>query len=255
MLSDIVEKAALLLVSARQDRTLLADLPGPQQPKSTAEAYAIQNAVARSFGPVGGWKVALSKDGGDPKAASVPSRYCGVSGGIWLGPAPVRLEVEIALKLGADLPKRAARYERAAVRQAIASVHVAFELLETRFKDKKAVSSFAVLADSLGNGGLIMGDALPDWPSFDLAKIPMTLHVGGKAAGSATDSVSTDQILDAVTWLANHVADHMDGLRAGQVVLTGARIGPVAIPARALVEATAKGAARVSVTLDGDVAA
>ena len=97
------------------------------------------------------------------------------------------------MQIGTDLPKRASRYEPREVEQAIVSAHIAFEILETRFKDKKAVSSLALLADSLGNGGLVVGDALPGWPDLDLAKVAVTLHVDGMATGAAMNGPSTEQ--------------------------------------------------------------
>jgi 2-keto-4-pentenoate hydratase len=45
--------------------------------------------------------------------------------------------------------------------------------------------------------------------------------------------------------LANHAAEHVDGLKAGQIVITGARVGPVAIEAGSVAEGSINGRASV----------
>src|SRR5690349_9823315 len=50
-------RAAELLLQARATRQWLEALPNGTRPVTEAEAYAIQDTVARHLGPVVGWKV------------------------------------------------------------------------------------------------------------------------------------------------------------------------------------------------------
>jgi hypothetical protein len=51
------ERAAQVLITARARRSVLPTLPDDVRPRSAADAYAIQDAVADAIGPIGGWKV------------------------------------------------------------------------------------------------------------------------------------------------------------------------------------------------------
>jgi 2-keto-4-pentenoate hydratase len=122
---------------------------------------------------------------------------------------------------------------------AIASAHLAFELLGARFEDRKKVAALTLLADGQSNGGLVVGGEIADWAKRDLARFEIALLVDGAIDGTTGAGNSFEATIEALTWLANHAAEHVGGLQAGQVILTGARIGPVTVPAGCQIEARA----------------
>jgi 2-keto-4-pentenoate hydratase len=232
----ISQRAAALLVAARETGTPIQDLPDELRPTTLAEAYAIQVETARMTGPIGGWKVVLPPAGETPKTAPIAASQVLNQDGRWTTADSARLEVELALSFKSDLPKRALPYERHEVSAAIAAAHVAFEILGSRYIDRRSLSQFSVLADGQVNAGMALGPAIAPWPDLDAAHLAMSLSVDGKPEASTDKGASNDQVLDAMTWLVNHAAEHFGGVRAGQAVLTGARIGPVEVPAGRVAE-------------------
>jgi 2-keto-4-pentenoate hydratase len=71
---------------------------------------------------------------------------------------------------------------------------------------------------------VVVGPALDDWRHLDFAKLPISLNYDGVEVASVATGASYDDILDALTWLANHATTRSNGLQAGNVVITGARI-------------------------------
>jgi 2-keto-4-pentenoate hydratase len=238
----ISQRAAALLVSARETGRPIQDLPDALRPTSVAEAYAVQVEAARLTGPIGGWKVVLPPAGETPKAAPIAARQVLAQDGRWATAGSARLEVELALSFKSDLPRRARPYERHEVSAAIGDAHVAFEILGSRFIDRRSISPLSVLADGQVNAGMAVGPAIAPWPELDAAHLAMSLSVDGKLEASTDRGASNDQVLEAMTWLANHAAEHFGGVSAGQTVLTGARIGPVEVPTATTAEARSGGA-------------
>jgi 2-keto-4-pentenoate hydratase len=249
--SSDAERAALLLMGARQSGQRLADLPDDLQPATVAQAYAIQDAAMRHMGPIGGWKVSPLRPGADPGCAPVSAALIHASPAAFtLSEMPdTEIEVEIAVKLGRDLPARETSYEAADVRMAIATLHPAVELLGSRFKDRKAVSALSAVADSQSNAGIVLGEGLADWAGLDLGRVVMGLRIGGEEVSSTDGGADTANVLDSIAWLANHAASRNGGLKKGDVIITGARIGPWSVGNTAtIVEAEVAGLGVVTIT-------
>jgi 2-keto-4-pentenoate hydratase len=239
-----------LLASTRAAGTLLDNVPAELRPTSLEEAYVVQFDVARRLGAIGGWKVGLPKEGEEHRATPIPARYILASGSN-LHADTARLEVELALKMRTALPTRAMAYQRAEVLAAIGSAHVAFEILGKRFKDRGRIDSLTYLADGQGSGGLMLGGVIANWTELALETLPMTLAIEGIEQEKVVSGPSFERTLDAMVWLANHAAAWSAGLGAGQIILTGARIGATPIDAGQHVEAVANGMATVSLTVGG----
>lgn len=251
MQSKDAAQAALLLVEARHGGHRLADLPEELKPATLAQAYAIQDAVIARLGPIGGWKVGPKRGDSDPTCSPISASL--------IRPTPARFaardvpaaeaEVEVAVRFGRDLPPRPASYGPDEVRAAIAAVLPAIELLSSRFVDRAAAAPLSVIADSQSNGAVVIGDDRADWQSLDLARIAMRLRLDGAEAGRTDGGPDADSMLAALTWLANHVADRTGGLKKGDVVITGARVGPLPLNGAAT-EADVPGLGIVRVAFD-----
>jgi 2-keto-4-pentenoate hydratase len=136
----------------------------------------------------------------------------------------LRIESEIALQLGADLPASGAPWTRASVAPAVAAALPAFELIEDRNADYARTEATSLIVENCWNGGIVIGT--PKRIALDdLVGITGRLTLGGKliGEGAAEDHCAT------LAWLANHVAERDRDLKAGMVVITGSLIPPVSI--------------------------
>ena len=69
----------------------------------------------------------------------------------------VRIECELAVRLGRDLPKEPQPYTRESVRRRRAEIMAAFELIEDRHADYKTCKALSLIADNAWNGGIVIG--------------------------------------------------------------------------------------------------
>ncbi len=137
----------------------------------------------------------------------------------------VRIECELAVRLGRDLPKTAAPYTRESVRPAVSHVMAAFELIEDRFADYRSSKALSLIADNAWNGGIVIGAATPLPAGLDLDGIGGVLRSNGKEAATG----KTDDPLGALAWLANQAAECGRPMTAGMVAITGSVVVPVDI--------------------------
>jgi len=248
-----IDRAASVLVETRRGRRRLADLPADLQPTSMAEAYAIQDAVVALTGAVGGWKVAPAGNNPEPRCAPIPAANLHASpatlatGELLMAP---EIEVEIAVRFSKDLPPRTKPYTTDEVTAAIGSIHPALEVLSSRFENRKAVSPLTAIADAQSNGSAVFGPALTNWQSVDFSTVGMVLFFDGKQVGQTDGGASNADVFASLVWLANSGAVRQGGLKAGQVVITGARIKPVVVPkSGTAVKADVVGIGSVSATV------
>ena len=215
--------AARLLLSARRDPTQkLHSLPEAMRPKTEEQAYLIQRAIMAELGVIGGWKVGSPDPTGPVNCAPLPAAGAQMSPGHVLTEqcTDQGVEAEIAVRLAHDLPPRDTPYSPDEVLAAIASAHPAIEVLQSRYVDMDRVDPLSHLADSLAHFGLVVGPAIDDWQSLDLAAERVALVVNGEEMKHRTGNPAGN-MLRLIVWLANHGAHWAGGLRAGQYVTTG----------------------------------
>jgi 2-keto-4-pentenoate hydratase len=221
-----------ILEAARRAARRPAALPQASLPADFAAAYRIQAELARRSGGTGGWKIAAlvgeqqAKLGVDrPIAARILRPYVHQS--------PARLaasrfvqpayECEFAFRLGRDLPPRAKPYDTAEIEAAIAALHPAIEIADSRVG--AGAPALLVLADCFGNGAFIHGPGRSDWRSFDLATHAMTLRIDGNEAARGSGAAVPGGPVAALLALANHQPAEGEGLKVGQYVTTGSCTG------------------------------
>jgi len=83
----------------------------------------------------------------------------------------------------------------------------------------------AILADGAGSGTIVLGEAIADWRSRDIANQAVVLNCNGteRRRGSAAEAI--DHPLVPLTWLANELSRTGVGLKAGQTISTGTLTG------------------------------
>ena len=233
------EKAAARLFEAHERRERFAPLPEGLAPRNAEEGYAIQDAFvalrAAKFGPIAGYKIALSS----PEM----QRFVGVDmpqAGVMLRsqlrrtPARIRaseyvnliVEFEIAVEIGEDLPAADAPFSRERVLQAAAAVMPAIEIADDRGADYSQLSRhpFELIADNSWNEGAVLGEPVRDWKSLDLGQVLGVATINGQRVGEGRGEAAMGHPFEAVAWVANHLASHSRSLLRDEVVITGSVI-------------------------------
>lgn len=140
-----------------------------------ADAYAVQEAhvaamQADGMGEVRGWKIGLTSlrmqqmCGIDqPVAGAVLASRLHASGSTvrLADHGRLGLEFEICLRLGADLPARAAPYTAAEVAGAVDAAAAAVEMVDDRNCDYATLDVESLIADNSWNAGVVLGDWAP----------------------------------------------------------------------------------------------
>ncbi|MCZ8310385.1 MAG: hypothetical protein O9320_06005 [Magnetospirillum sp.] len=221
--------AAALFEARKAARKIDWPTTGPQTP---ADAYTVQAALAElSGGAVPGWKVG-NLTAAQQEKSKIPSVTTGALLAPWFGPSPVRwrladflvpkLECEFAFSLGMDLPKREQPYSRDEVAAAVAALHPAIEIFDTRL----AVSSpIGGLADCMASGGFTYGPGFADWKKLDLGKHTMTLALDGTEVAKGSGAEILGDPFAALVLMANNPPS-WNALRKGAIVTTGSCIVP-----------------------------
>ncbi|QPC44114.1 2-keto-4-pentenoate hydratase [Kaustia mangrovi] len=207
-------------------------------PETIAEGMAAQAASVVAGGwPVAGWKVAVRPEGVAVAAPLVDIVEAeGPEPVAYRSPLLTAVEVEIAVRLRDDMPARSGTaYSREALMDNIASVHMGIEILSFRLDDGNQGPFPLFLADRIGNGGFVLGPAVDPavidavaGESADLA--PIVLRCGSETLFSGPAVHPNGDPLSPVLAYANAQIDGLGGLKAGQVVTTGALCGLVSVP-------------------------
>jgi 2-keto-4-pentenoate hydratase len=243
---------AAVLVAAHENRQRFGPLPEDIAPRTIEEAYAAQAALIARLAPVkgaiGGWKIATT--------TKVMQRLVGIdhpcSGAVFASTiqpsgatialsrhVSLKAEAEIALVLGASLPPRTDLTAKD-LRPAVASVAVAFELVEDRSSDYTKLKAFDLIADNCWNAGIVLGAAQA-----------VSGPLGGRRGVYRDDGVATSEGVSedpfvAAAWLANALGRRGIGLEAGQVLMTGSVVPTQPLVAGHEISFTLEGVGAVS---------
>jgi 2-keto-4-pentenoate hydratase len=243
--SQALARAGDLLWDAWQKRAVIDTLPPECRPKTRVEGYRVQSAIeARSSGPLFGWKVAATSVAGQ--------RHIQVSGPIAgrllrerAHPSGSRLslagnrmavaEPEFAFRMGRDLAPKPQPYSLDEVMAAVADLHPAIEVPDSRFAVFTSAGEAQILADNACAHEFVLGDAAPQaWRQIDLSKYQVHGRVRGVSRSYAREGSGAAVLgspLVALVWLVNELSSLGITLQAGQVVTTGACTVPLEVQA------------------------
>jgi 2-keto-4-pentenoate hydratase len=237
--ADRTQDAARRLLEAHERRERYRPLPKELAPRTEEEAYAIQDGFvalrAKKLGGIAGYKIAL--------ATAEMQRFVGVNAPqagaileftLLRTPARVRaadyvhliVEFEIAVEIAEDLPVADAPFFRSRVAQAVGGVMPAIELADDRGAVYAELAKYPLdlIADNGWNEGAVLGHPVHEWQNIDLAAVRGVATINGKAVGEGRGAQAMGHPLDAVAWVADHLARHGRGLLRGDVVITGSLI-------------------------------
>ena len=235
-----LQMAAALLRQHWNLGTRFDELPEDCRPNNRAEAYAIQSEWARLAGQeVVGWKIAATSIAGQkhigvdgPLAGRLLANRVLESGAsISLTGNLMRVaEAEFAFRFARSLPKRDEPYTVEEVLAAVASLHPAIEIPDSRYHDFIRVGAPQLIADDACASWFLLGAATnADWRSVNLVAHKVDAYKNGALAttGSGINVLGDPRI--ALTWMANELRVYGEGLQAGELVTTGTCITPLPI--------------------------
>jgi 2-keto-4-pentenoate hydratase len=260
MNQDQRQAACDLLYRHWREGRRLDNLPLDLMPGDRAEAYSVQGCIeAYSEQPLYGWKIAATSIAGQkhigvdgPLAGRLlAERVIPDGGSCALGNNLMKVaELEFAFRMGRDLPPRAEPYTQDEVMAAVASLHPAIEIPDSRYERFEKVGAGPLIADNACAHRFVLGPAAPEsWRGLDLGAHPGRAFRNGILAGEGSGANVLGGPAIALTWLANELSRHGMTLKAGQVVTTGTCVVPWAIAAGDRVEGDLGSIGRVSVTI------
>jgi 2-keto-4-pentenoate hydratase len=260
------KQAARLLWQHWQAGTALDALPPGLRPATRAEGHAIQAELPIAAGrSVVGWKIAATSSAGQAHI-NVGGPLAGriLSGEVEPDGATVSLhgnrmrvaEPEFAFRFGADLPPRAEPYTVAQVLDAVAALHPAFEVPNSRFADFARAGEAQLQSDNACCGRFVVGaPARADWRALDLRTLEVHGRVidanGCRLARSGNGSAVLGDPRIALTWLANELRVLGLTLRAGDIVSTGTCMVPLEVQSGDTVQADYGVLGRLTVHFSG----
>jgi 2-keto-4-pentenoate hydratase len=234
-----VEKAADILWRARLAGDQIDALPPDCQPHSLDDGYMIQDVMtARTGRAVLGWKVAATTEAGrrrmgigEPLAGRLFADFV-LPDGARLDAATMNMRVaepEFAFSLGHDLSSRAAPYELDEVLAAVADLHLAIEVPDARLERFTEAGAPGTVADDAFAGWVVLGPTVADWRSLDLSARAVRVIRNGRIAGENSGGDALGEPCQALLWLAQDQAKRGQGLKAGDIIVSGTRLKPVEI--------------------------
>lgn len=230
------------------------------EPTDAAGAYAVQTINTR-FWEGQGRRIVGRKAGLTAKAVQVQLGVdqpdfgvlfddMRIADGGRLDPARTiqpKAEAEIAFVLGADLPDPETTV--AQVMAAVASVHAAIEIVDSRIADWKITFADTV-ADNGSSAFFVLSDEGRALAGLNLEGAAMAMSVNGVVVSIGVGAAALGNPLNAAAWLARTLAERGEPLKAGDVLLAGA-LGPmVALTPGDHVVATIDGLGDVRFTYD-----
>lgn len=255
---DRARRAAEEMWRRRRQGEPYANLPAELRPANVEEAYVAQAAFhARAvpvYGAIAGWKIATTtKVMQELMGIDHPCAGAIFESLIHQGPArlqasryvSLKIEFELAFRLGADLPKARAPFSPAEVLAAAEAVMPAFELVDDRHAVYRETSALSLIVDNAWNAGIVLGT--PSSPSAlpELDKLAGRLEIGGQRFEGRSD-----RPVEALAWIANLTAALGTGLRRGMIVMTGSLIPTKPIAAGEMARFEVEGLGEVRLQVD-----
>jgi 2-keto-4-pentenoate hydratase len=160
-------------------------------------------------------------------------------------------EPEFAFRMQADLPPRSSAYSVREVVDAVATLHPAIEIPDSRFSDFVSAGAAQIIADNACAHLFVLGaPTRSDWRALDLVEEKPVITLREKQFTGHGKNVLGDPLI-ALTWLANELRGLGITLRAGEVVTTGTCHPPLPIQSGDVFAADFGAIGRVSVRTPG----
>jgi 2-keto-4-pentenoate hydratase len=180
--------------------------------------------VRRGEAPIG-WKLAATAPAGQviigvtepgsgflssrryPNCSNIPDREF----------ADLRVEAEVAFRMRTGLTGPGVTSETALT--AVEDLLPAFELLDFIYSGKPKAADY--YANNIHGYGAVIGNPVKPIDGFDLALEGVVFEQNGEIVGTYTAAEVMGNPLNALAWLANHLATRGEALKPGEIVISG----------------------------------
>ena len=241
MIDDASAAAAADFLARHRDAgTRIAGLPTGQRPRSREDGYAVQaHWMRHTRSRLYGWKIAATSEAGQ-RHINVPGPMAGRllaeralpdgATSSLAGNLMRVVELEVAFRMGRDLAPRPRPYSVDEVLAAVATLHPALEIPDTRFQDFVNAGEAQLIADNACGYFYVPGPAMQgNWRAIDLAAHRVRGDVVGKGTheGRGANALGDPRI--ALAWIANELSRLGLTLAAGEFVMTGTCVVPIQV--------------------------
>lgn len=215
-------------------------------PRSEAEAYEVQRVylegLAATRGARGGFKIAYTsavmRESRGIKAPCIGGLFAAE---ILDSPAELRaadyvspaIECEVGIRLASEVGVGGAPWTRESIAPHVEAVMTAFEVVDQLPARAPAGTdpALAGIVTNISGAGAVLGPAVRDWESIDLAGARGVMSINGEQVGEGRGSDVMGHPLEALVWLANSLAERGESIPAGALVITGSIIPPTPLAA------------------------
>lgn len=238
--------AALALLDAEATRSQIGLLSLAHPGMTLDDAYAVQSelvALKRATGRKGiGWKIGLtSRAMQEQLKIDTPDSGVLFDDMLFADGATVpknrfiqpRVEAEIAFLMARDLS--GAHVTRDDVLAATAHVAPALEILDTRILRSDAATGQAriitdTVSDNAANAGIVLGSQRHPIDAHDLRWVGAIVKRDGVVEETGLGAGVLDDPVSGILWLVRRLHRYGQGLKAGDIVLSGSFVRAIEAP-------------------------
>lgn len=225
-----IRSAVERLIEAQSGSRPLPPLSETDGDFTLKHAYAIQDALRAELEERGqrpiGWKLGATSPSGqavmgvkEPACGFLlPRQYANGAEVSAKDFVTLGVEAEIAFRIRAKLVGPGVTVD--AARRAVEGAVAALELPDFIFSGKPLVADF--VASSVIAKAIALGGPVTPVSEFDVAREEVVYEHNGETVGAYTAAEVMGNPLNALVWLANHLATRGLSLEPGDVVMSGA---------------------------------
>jgi 2-keto-4-pentenoate hydratase len=221
-MSNTQELAARLLEARRSHTLIDAASVRSCAPANADEAYVVQQLVLDQLGGCAGYKIGAGSPTAAPQYAPLPAtRVFGAATGIRAADyARIGLELEIAFSFAEDVDHRLAEQADEVI-DAIDTMSVVVEVVDSRFDAWPKVEPLLQLADLQNNGALVIGDSVPYDRGFDFSSPHVGFYCGNHEIFQGRVRHPAGDPRRLIAWLVARTLETGHSIPARTVLTTG----------------------------------
>jgi 2-keto-4-pentenoate hydratase len=217
------QELAARLLDARRTGTLI-DTASVEacKPANADEAYVVQQVVLDKLGGGAGYKIGAGSPTAVPQCSPLPaSRVFGAATGIRANEyARIGLELEIAFSFAEDVDHRLSEQADEVI-DAIDTMSVVVEIVDSRFDAWPNVDPLLQLADLQNNGALVIGDTRPYDRGFDFSAPKVSFYCGNHEIFSGVARHPAGDPRRLIAWLVARTLETGHSIPARTILTTG----------------------------------
>ncbi len=233
---DRIDELAERLLAEHDSRTPFTSVAREAKVRDVGSAYDIQDAYVRKLltrqgAARAGYKIGLTSPRmqemcgiGHPISGVVFDARVHASGMSARLSEHVHLgvEFEIGVRIGRDMDPDNLPRDVSEASAWIEAICPALELVEDRHADYRDLDVLSLIADNSWNAGAVLGSFVTEWP--DLASVLGAVEQDGVRIDAGRGEEVLGHPFEPILWLARHLAERGQVLKAGEVVLTGSLV-------------------------------